>query len=190
MRLGHSHNLIGASLMRLASNAEQATPIPPKLAEFAPRDVDRAANERFSDRDFAGDTPRSAGHSTANRLSGETRAKRESLRDFVQSTPGALVEEIRRRHRQVLVRRIGLIFLALVLGVSLSAAHFAWGVPLMPLAWGATAIGLIAVLGMAQTWSHTARQQARLHVRVSSTHRNLPLRPTNNTPGGGGVCPS
>jgi hypothetical protein len=102
----------------------------------------------------------------------ETRANRDNLREIVvQSTRSFLVHQIRRRHQVVLFRKVLLIFLALGLATSLYSAHFLYGVPIRHLAWGATAIGMVALLGMAQIWSQTARRQARLHVRISYARR-------------------
>ena len=94
---------------------------------------------------------------------GDTREIRNNLREIViESTRSTLVQHIRRRHQLVLVRKLLVIFMALGLASSLYTAHFINGVPLKYLAWGATAIGLIGLLGMVQIWSRAARQQKRL----------------------------
>lgn len=103
---------------------------------------------------------------------GDTRAIRDNLREIViESTRSTLVQYIRRRHQLVIVRKLLLIFMALGLASFLYTAHYLYGVPPRYLAWGATAIGLVGLLGMVQLWSRAARQQARLGVRVSYAQR-------------------
>jgi hypothetical protein len=120
----------------------------------------------------AGSSEQSAEARSADRKPGDTRANRDNLREIViESTRSTLVQYIRRRHQLVIIRKLLLIFMALGLASCLYAAHYLYGVPPRYLAWGATAIGLVGLLGMVQLWSRAARQQARLSVRVSYAQR-------------------
>lgn len=129
-----------------------------------------SAQEDASIRPAQNVTPKSGGAS----IPGDTRANRDNLKEIViQSTRNTLVRQIRRRHWMVAVRKLLLVFIALTIASILYATHFACGVPLKHLAWGATAIGLVALLGMVQLWSRAARQQARLYARCTTTRRQL-----------------
>jgi hypothetical protein len=143
--------------------AEQVVTTPPAPFADAVTEIDEQV---VVSRDPAGDARTSANGA------GDTREIRNNLREIViETTRSTLVQHIRRRHQLVLVRKLLVIFMALGLASFLYAAHFINGVPLKHLAWGATAIGLIGLLGMVQLWSRAARQQKRLQGRISYAHR-------------------
>lgn len=154
------------TLPEVSLDTERTEPMLEAIAEPARPATEHAAARR----------PRGA------RNPGDTRANRDNLREIViESTRSTLVQHIRRRHRTVVFRKLLLIFVALGLASILYAAHFTFGVAIKHLAWGATAIGFVALLGMVQLWSRSARQQARLHARVSYARRRTAEAGTKGT---------
>lgn len=183
----HERNQRAASKNRQNPDARRAaTPIFPveplpseeaRISEPSPSDVPMATTPSSPVAEVekargADSREQSANIRPSDGKPGDTRAIRDNLREIViESTRSTLVQHIRRRHQLVIVRKLLLIFMALGLASFLYAAHYLYGVPPRYLAWGATAIGLVGLLGMVQLWSRAARQQARLGVRVSYAQR-------------------